>query len=153
MPLAGESRLFCLLNLAMADSAIACWDAKYHYNSWRPVTAIGRAGEDGNDVTAEEPAWESFLPSPPHPEYVSGHSVFSGAAAEILKHQFKTDQLTIHAESDTLKDTIRTFPSLSACVEEISLSRVWGGIHFRFSTEAGIILGKNVARECMGRFG
>lgn len=152
LPLAEEARLFSLLNLAMADSAIACWDTKYHYNFWRPVTAINRADEDGNNATKGSASWESLLSSPPHPEYVSGHSVFSGAAAEILRHHFKTDQLAIHAKSDTLKEITRTFSSLSACAEEISASRVWGGIHFKFSTEAGIALGKNVAKECIKCF-
>lgn len=153
LSLAEESRLFCLLNLAMADGAIACWDAKYHYNAWRPVTAIVRADEDGNEATAKDTAWESLLPSPPHPEYVSGHSVFSGAAVEVLHSRFDKNALKVRVGSDTLKESVREFENLSVCLQEVSLSRIWGGIHFRFSVEAGVDLGRAVARECIRKFG
>ena len=149
MPLAEEARLFFLLNASLADAAIACWDAKYHYNTWRPVTAIVRATEDGNEGTAPESDWQSLLGIPPHPEYVSGHSTFSGATAEVLRHHFGTDKLSFDVTSDTLKDTKRGFKCLDACVQEISNSRIWGGIHFPFSCNAGVTLGRVVANECL----
>jgi hypothetical protein len=149
LSLVREARLFYLLNASLADAALACWDAKYHYNTWRPITAIVRAAEDGNEGTAPEADWQSLLGNPPHPEYVSGHSTFSGAAAEVLRHHFGTDKLSFDVTSDTLKEIKRSFKSLASCVEEISKSRIWGGIHFPFSCNTGITIGKSVAKECL----
>lgn len=148
----GAARLFMLLNVAMADAGIAAWDAKYHYNFWRPVTAITRAEEDGNEATPADANWLPLLNTPPHPEYVSGHSAFSGAAAEILRDYFKTAKIPVKAESDALPKARRAFPDLDTCLEEIANSRIWGGIHFRFSCDAGRALGKAVAGECLKRF-
>ena len=128
-------RLFALLNLALADAGIACWNCKYDYNFWRPVTAIN-----------QDPAskWEPLLATPPHPEYVSGHSAFSGAAVAVLQHFFGTDKLTFSATSDTVKDAVRRYTSLQACADEISRSRVFGGIHFPSACREGLTLGKKV---------
>ena len=79
-----DARLFALLNIAMADAGICAWDDKYWYMSWRPITAVRNADDDGNPATASDPAWQSLIVTPPFPEYVSGHSAFSGAAATIL---------------------------------------------------------------------
>ncbi|MBI2929481.1 MAG: vanadium-dependent haloperoxidase, partial [Verrucomicrobia bacterium] len=79
-----NARLFALLNLAMADAAICAWDAKYTFNFWRPVTAIRNGDTDGNDATIPDPTWSSFIGTPPFPDYVSGHSTFSGAASTVL---------------------------------------------------------------------
>ena len=84
LDLPDKVRLFALVQVASADAAIACWDAKYLYNSWRPVTAIN-ALKIGASSDGSESIWEPLLPTPAHPEYVSGHSTFSGAAAEVLR--------------------------------------------------------------------
>ena len=88
-----NARLFALLNVAMADAAICAWDAKYAANSWRPVTAIRKGETDGNPATAPDPTWSSFIVTPPFPDYVSGHSTFSGAAARILARFYRTDRI------------------------------------------------------------
>ena len=85
LTLAENARLFALLNVAMADAAIACWDCKYHFNFWRPVQAIREADRDGNPETAPDPDWEPLLPTPPFPAYTSGHSSFSAAAATVWR--------------------------------------------------------------------
>jgi len=127
-----SARLFALLNLAMADAGIACWDCKYHGNFWRPVTAVRHAGNKD---------WQPLLNTPPHPEYVSGHSTFSGAAVAVLQHFFGTDRLTFTAASDTVKNVTRRYTSLQSCADEISRSRVLGGIHFPAACREGLTLG------------
>lgn len=128
----GAARLFALLNLALADAAIAAWDCKYHYEFWRPQQAIGGG-------------WEPLLEAPPHPEYVSGHSTFGGAGAELLTRFFGTDEVAFTTTSDSLPGVERRFGSFSACAKEMGESRLYGGIHFRFSNERGLELGRKVA--------
>ena len=152
LPLAETARLFALLNVAMADAGIAVWEAKYHFNSWRPITAIQRGDEDGNPATRPDPQWKSLLPSPPHPEYVSGHAAFSGAAAQILATFLGGDCASFTATSDELPGEIRRFDSLCACAEEISQSRVYGGIHFSFSGRNGLEIGRKVADFATANF-
>lgn len=144
LSLVETARLFALLNVALTDAGIACWDAKYHYNFWRPVTAIIRGNEDGNAGTAPRPDWQALLNTPPHPEYPSGHSAFSGAAVAVLSATFGTDTISFTVHSDALPGVKRTFTSLRACAEECGQSRVYGGIHYRFSCEDGLSLGKRV---------
>src|SRR5437773_8164581 len=88
-----NARLFALLNLAMADAAICAWDAKYAFNFWRPVTAIRSADFDGNPDTEPDPNWRSFIATPPFPDYVSGHSTFSGAASVVLAKFYGSDDI------------------------------------------------------------
>jgi membrane-associated phospholipid phosphatase len=124
-----NARLFALLNVAMADAAICAWDAKYAFDFWRPVTAI-RATVD--------PAWNSLIVTPPFPDYVSGHSTFSGAASKVLAMFYGTDTLTFSTGSDFLPGVIRTFDAFSAAAAEAAVSRLYGGIHFRSANEDGL---------------
>jgi hypothetical protein len=153
LSLVESARLFALLNVALTDAGIACWDAKYHYNFWRPVTAIIRGDEDGNAGTAPRPDWQALLNTPPHPEYPSGHSAFSGAAVAVLSATFGTDLINFTVRSDALPGTERRFTSLQACADECGESRVYGGIHYRFSCTAGLRLGKSVGEWIMSQAG
>jgi len=128
--LGNTARLMALLSLAEADAAIVCWEAKYRYNFWRPVTAIQRGDEDGNPLTEGDPVWASLLVAPNFPEYVSGHSTFAGANSEVLARFFGTDAIPFTAHSDSLPGVIRSFTSFSQCADEIGMSRIYGGIHF-----------------------
>src|SRR5262249_28777212 len=120
-----------LMNVAMADAAIAAWDAKVTYNFWRPITAIRLAAGDGNDATLPEAGWTPLLsPTPAHPDYTSNHSTVSGAAAAVLAGYFGDDAAFTLA-SDTLPGVLRTFTSFSAASDEVNDARVFGGIHFR----------------------
>ena len=139
-----SARLFAALNLAMADVSIVCWNAKYGYNFWRPVTAIHRADEDGNAATHANPEWRPLLKTPPHPEYVSGHAAFSGAAATVL-NAFFPEGTRFSVTSETVPNVLRTYESFDACAQEIAESRVHGGIHYRFSGENGLLLGQTAA--------
>lgn len=152
LPLAESARVFALLNVTMADTCITIWDSKYHYNYWRPVTAIQRADEDGSDSTTADKTWEPLLRTPPHPEYVSGHSGVSGAAAAILEHEFGKDDISFEAKSDDEKETTRRFTSFQSCAEEIAMSRIYGGIHFPAAGQEGLKLGKTVAAYAIAHF-
>jgi membrane-associated phospholipid phosphatase len=139
-----NARLFALLNLAQADAYFAVWDAKYAYNFWRPVTAIRDADADGNLDTSADPAWTSFLGTPAFPSYVSGHSGHSGAAAAVLAAFFGTDAVPFSLSTDSLPGVTRSFASFSAAAQEVSDSRVYAGIHWRFDVTAGEALGYEV---------
>ena len=152
LTLSENARLFALLNLALADAAICSWDAKYHFNRWRPVTAIRLADTDGNPATDPDPTWSSFIVTPPFPDYVSGHSTFSGAAATVLALFFGTDTIPFVAKSDALAGVQRRFPSFSAAAEEAAVSRLYGGIHFRSANEHGMQGGLSIGSFVMANF-
>jgi hypothetical protein len=131
--------------MAQADGAIVCWEAKFKHNLWRPVTAIQRADEDGNPLTEADPNWEQLLGAPPFPSYTSGHSTFSKASAQVLTHFYGTDALAFTTTGDGVPGVTRSFTSLSACANEVGMSRIYGGIHFSFDNAAG--------KECGGKIG
>jgi PAP2 superfamily len=138
------ARLLAQLNVAMSDSIIGCWDAKYTYAYWRPITAITLADTDGNPDTVPEPAWTPLVITPPFPEYPSAHSCASGAAARVLSHYFG-EETPITVTTAALPGQMRTFPSFTAAVDEVKDARVFGGIHFRTACDAGQALGNSVA--------
>ena len=144
LSMAENARLFALLNVSMADAAIACWDVKYRYVFWRPITAI-RAGAGGVGPDPTWVPWLDFFPTgtPAHPEYPSGHSTVSGAAAFILAEEFGED--TAFSTTSDVRPGTRNFPSFTAATSEIANARVFGGIHFRTSCVRGNELGRTVA--------
>jgi len=131
-----NARLFALLNIAMADAAICAWDAKYTFHFWRPVTAINFAEPLLN--------WTSFIVTPPFPDYVSGHSTFSGAAATVLPFFYGTEDLPFTTGSDFLPGVTRSFPTCLDAAEEAAVSRLYGGIHFRSANEDGLQAGISI---------
>ncbi|MBV5344317.1 MAG: phosphatase PAP2 family protein, partial [Rhodoferax sp.] len=150
--LSANARLMAQLNIALADAAIACWDTKYHYTLWRPVTAIQNADVDGNAATAQESGWTPLLITPPHPSFVSGHSTFSAAATGILAATFG-DNTSFSTTSATLPGVTRSFTSFSQAANEAGISRIYGGIHFEFDNQAGKVIGEQVAAAVLSRFG
>ena len=132
------TRLLALLSLVEADAALVGWDSKYHYAAWRPVTAI-RANDN--------PLWTPLLKTPAFPEYVSGHSIFSAAAAEMLCLFFNSDTMAFSVVSDAkeLPGAVRQFRSFSEAATEAGMSRIWAGLHFPFSDRDGQIAGREVA--------
>ena len=152
-----NAHLFAVLNVSMADAVIACWDGKYRYVAWRPITAIREGDRDGNAATAADPAWQPLLDvttgTPPHPEYPSGHSTVSGAATFVLARMFG-DDTPFTVTSDVSPGT-RSFSSFSAALAEVNDARVFAGIHFRTSCVRANALGQAVAsyvlRHAMGR--
>jgi len=140
-----NARLLAVLNVAIADAAIGCWEAKYIYTFWRPVTAIPLASTDGNPATTEDPGWTPLFATPAHPEYPSGHSCLSGAAGAVLADSFG-EKTHFTVESDLMPGVFRSFKSFSSALEEVKNARIFAGIHFRTACEVGTQLGANIAR-------
>lgn len=142
--LSATARTFALVYLAVADASIACWDAKYTYNSWRPQPAIRNGDFDGNDLTTGEATWTPFIATPPHPEYTSGHATNSSAMATILGLIFDDNPgIPIVV---TLSGITRQWDKFSTGVEEAIGARVYSGIHFRTADVVGARTGRQVAR-------
>ena len=140
-----NARLFALLSLAVADSAILCWDSKYTFNYWRPITAIREGESDGNPATTADPAWTPLIDTPPFPEYTSGHSTFSRSSATTLARFFGTDAIPFSTVSDGLPGVSRHYPGFSAAADEAGISRIYGGIHFQSANIAGQMSGHSLA--------
>ena len=150
--LAETARVCALLALAQADAAIVVWRTKYHYNFWRPVTAINQADEDGNPATDKDETWQSFLLTPPFPEYVSGHSAFSMASAVVLKNFCGTDAVSFAVGSDAVPGVLRTYYSFTDCAHEIGMSRIYGGIHFMSANRDGKACGAKIGQFVFSNF-
>jgi len=150
---AQNARLFALLNLSFADDVIAFYDAKYTYNFWRPVTAIRAGDSDNNPETVADPNW---LPevgkTAPDPSYPGAHAVISAAGAEVLISFFERDRFDLNVTSEVLPGVERSFTSFSAAAEEATLSRIFGGQHFRFDLTTGQRLGRDVADFVLDNF-
>jgi hypothetical protein len=139
-----NARILAELDVAMADAAIGCWDAKLAYNFWRPITAI-REPDDGNPATTADPTWTPLFSTPQHPDYTSGHSCVSGAAVVILANEFG-DRTRFTVTNDIMLGVTRSFRRFSDALAEVVNARVFAGIHFRTACEDGTILGKQVAQ-------
>jgi hypothetical protein len=146
--LSDNARLFALLNLAMADAAIACWDAKYTYVFWRPITAIQLADTDGNSATDPDPSWTPLLVTPNFPEYPSAHATVSPAAAVVLQSLIG-DSGPFTLDSEILPGVLHTFNSFTDAADEAFVARIFGGIHFRSSCQDGHALGVAVGNAVM----
>ncbi len=147
-----HARLFALLGFTLADTAIVVWEAKYRYALWRPVTAVREAARLGNPRISGDPSWAPVLETPDFPEYPSGHSAFSAAAARALELVIGRDDIAFDTgtRSSKLAGATRHFDSLSQAAEEAGLSRIYGGIHFYFTHRASVTLGLQVAEAVVG---
>jgi hypothetical protein len=139
------ARLFALLTSACADAGIACWDAKFFYNTWRPETAIREMDTKMNPLAISNPDFIPNMPSPAHPDYTSGHSTFSAAASRILERYFGTDDIEFTLTSDGLPGAVRTYKKLSDARHEVGMSRVYGGIHTMSANIEGQNCGLKIA--------
>ena len=145
LPLAQDARLFALLNAAMFDAYLAVFDAKYHYQFWRPITAIRNGDLDGNDATVRDAAWRPLIDTPPHPEYPCAHCAADGAAGVILRSVFGSGELAPFTITyGAMPGVARTYRSPQQMQDEIFGARIWGGVHFRTSNEVGEALGTRV---------
>ena len=153
--LSENARLLALLNISLADAAIACFDAKYNYVFWRPITAIPLGDIDGNPATTADPSWTPLFDTPEfgtpnHPEYPSAHSTVSGAAAETLTAYFGDEtSFTTDTDYPPMAGVTRSFTSFSGSLEEIKNARVFAGIHFRSACDDGRDTGIAVADYVM----
>jgi hypothetical protein len=137
------ARVFALVNFAMADGFIAGFEAKYRFRFWRPVTAIHEAAADGNPQTKADAGWQSFLVTPPVPDYPSTHTVLGWAAAQTLIDLFG-DDVRFTTASLTVPGVTREFRGFSAAAKENGLSRVYAGIHFQHAVRDGGRQGRGI---------
>jgi hypothetical protein len=131
--IADSARLFALATTSVADSIIGSWDAKLHYNFWRPLTAIQEGDNDGNSKTAGDPDWQPLINTPPYPDYTSGANNASGATARALTLFFGTDAIEFDVTTDVAAATTKTrhYTCLSAFADDVVEARIFLGIHFR----------------------
>jgi PAP2 superfamily len=147
-----SARLLGYVNVATADTMIACWEAKYHYNFWRPNHAIQRADTDGNSATSAEAGWLPLIVGN-HPEYPSGHSCFTGAVTESLRNYFGTKRVRLAITSlATGAGPPRTYENLDELVEDVENARVWGGLHFRTTMTRSAKHFPRIARDVGKRY-
>lgn len=145
------ARFMAMINVTQADAAIACFEAKYFYSSWRPITAIPAGDTDGNPATVGDPAWTPLLPATPnHPEYPSAHSCLTPAAARVIARFLGTEEIQYTVPSLTgLGD--RYYPDADALIEEVSNARIWAGIHFRSAVEDGVRIARRTTNEVLSQ--
>lgn len=149
-----NARYFAWLTTAMADAFIACWESKYFYGFWRPVTAIRAGDTDLRDDTEADPAWTPLLITPNFPEHPSGHSCLSGSATKTLAYFFGKDKVAYAITSTVpgLTNSTHSFDRFSAMLKEVGDARVYGGIHYRKAITDGVAIGRNVARFTKNHF-
>ena len=149
-----NARLYAATAQAMDDALIAVFDAKYHYHFWRPATAIRNGDKDGNDGTERDAAWTPLIDAPMHPEYPSAHSVLAGAVGAVLKADLGRKPVPVlSTTSATAPGITRRWNRIEDFVQEVADARVWEGIHYRFSTEAGLAMGRQVGELAVVKFG
>ena len=140
-----NARLFAAAAQALDDGMVGVFDSKYHYNFWRPATAIRNGDIDGADGTARDASWAPLIGEPLHPEYPSAHATLAGAIGAVLKAEIGAGAMPVLATtSPTAKGATRRWTSIDDFVNEVSDSRIYAGIHYRFSTDAGMALGRNI---------
>ena len=138
------ARLMAFIYVVHADAIGACFEAKYFYEAWRPLSAIPLADGDDNAATASDAAWTPVFPTPNHPEYPAAHSCTSGGLGETLRQYYGTRKVA-YAFDSTVTGTTRAYATTDALNDESRIARVYGGMHFDFSTAAGVELGTRVA--------
>jgi hypothetical protein len=148
-----NARMFALLAMVADDTGVATGEAKIHYNFWRPITAVRNAADDGNPATAPDPAWEPLIATPNHPEYPCAHCSFAAATATVLKSEVgAAPPGGVRVASRSIPNSIvQVVPNLDEWVREVSVSRMYGGVHYRFSNEAGEEMGRKVAEMALAR--
>ena len=148
MSLADNARLFAQIYATIADAVIAGWDSKYHYNFWRPVTAIRAGDTDGNPQTDPDTSWLPLVTTPGHPEYPAAHGCVTGGLAYALEKFFGTKNVDITLTSTSVSGIASAehhFGDINDIVTEVINARVYGGLHYRTSGEQGAAIAHNVA--------
>ncbi len=147
------ARLLALLNLASADAFIAAWDAKYTYGQWRPVTGIRAADPATNPLTQPDPSWTPLIVTPRFPDYVAGHATVAGASQRVLEQVFGTNPgIPIEMTSATAPGVVESYGTFKEIADGVVDARVFAGVHWRTSCEAGRRLGERVGRYAVRHY-
>jgi hypothetical protein len=140
-----SARFMALAGIAINDALIAVLEAKYHYNFWRPVTAIRNGDIDGNPATDREATWQPIADTPMHPEYPCAHCILSGSVAGVVKAALGTEEIPeIAMTSPTAPGVTHRWTNMTAFTQEVANARIWSGFHYRFSTLVGTDMGLNI---------
>ncbi|MDA0158849.1 vanadium-dependent haloperoxidase [Solirubrobacter ginsenosidimutans] len=139
------ARMLAMAHVSGADAIIACFDAKYHYWSWRPYQAIPQADLDGNPLTVADALWRPLGSTPNHPEYPAAHACHTSAVVTALQAFFGTDNVGLSLDS-RVTGTTRSFRRLHDAVDDVGVARILAGFHFRHSVDVGTDLGHTVGR-------
>ncbi|MGX1566625.1 vanadium-dependent haloperoxidase [Streptomyces sp. NPDC055506] len=145
------ARLYAAANTAQVDAVVAAWDAKLHYGTWRPVTAIREADTDGNPATRADRHWEPLLVTPAHPDYLSGHATMGGALMRMLTGILGSSRVDLHIRSTTT-GTSRHYRYAHEYEQDVIDARVWGGIHTRTADEVGAATGRELAAWALRKY-
>jgi hypothetical protein len=142
---ARNARLYAAISQAVDDAMIAVFDAKYAYNFWRPITAIRNGDIDGNDATTRDASWVPFIDTPPHPEYPCAHCIVAATMATVLEAEVGTGTVPKLSSTSYLDSRLtRSWTTFAEFSKEVGEARVHDGVHFRFSTEVGADMGRQV---------
>jgi hypothetical protein len=148
-----NARLFALAAIARADALIAVLDAKYHYDFWRPLTAIRHGDNDGNPATERDATWRPIAETPMHPEYPCAHCISAASICAVVEAVLGTAEIPeVSMTSPTAKGVIHRWTSLHDFVREVSEARIWAGFHYRFSTRVGEDMGNQIGAYVVKNF-
>ena len=149
MDLVDAAHLLAVGEIVTTDAGMACFDSKFFYLAWRPITAIRNADKDGNPDTTADPAWQALLRVPGHPEYPSQHGCFTAAFSDALASVLHTNHIDVTMgggqNGSTVLTTTQHFDTVHDIQSQVIDARVWLGFHFRNSVEQGVKLGNDVA--------
>ena len=151
LSLSKSARLLAMLSVAFTDGGIGCFNAKYHFSFWRPVTAIPNGDIDGNPGTEADPTWLPLAPTPPHPEFPAAHGCATGAIAKTLENFFGTPHVKFTVYSAVTKTT-HTYYNVGQLETEAYWARIYAGFHYRHSLDEGFKLGHRVAKQLNQNF-
>jgi hypothetical protein len=147
-----NARMYAAIAQAMDDAMIAVFDSKYHYNFWRPSTAIRNGDIDGNDATVRDASWTPLIDAPMHPEYASGHSILAGAVGAVLKADVGNSRTPVlMTTSPTAKGVTRRWTNVDEFVREVSDARIYAGIHYRTTVDVGAAMGQSIGELAASR--
>ena len=149
--LSKSARLLAMLSVAFTDGGIGCWNAKYHFSFWRPVTAIPNADIDGNPGTETDSTWLPLASTPPHPEFPAAHGCATGAIARTLENFFGTPNVKFSVNS-AVTHTTHTYYNVGQLETEAYWARIYAGFHYRHSLDEGFQLGHRVAEQLNQNF-
>lgn len=153
MQLVDSARFMASFAAAPTDAYIAVFDAKYHYDFWRPITAIRNGDTDGNPAAEIDPTWQPLDATPMHPEYPCAHCILNGAAAALIETYRSLNELPeISLTSPTAPGITHRWLSLEAFISEVANARVWAGFHYRSSARVGTAMGRDVGRYVAAHF-
>jgi len=142
------ARLYALMAVARADALIAVFDAKYHYDFWRPVTAIRNGDKDGNPATTRDATWAPNAETPMHPEYPCAHCILAASMTGVVETLFGTaDVEEVSTTSPTLAGVTHRWTNMRALDAEVAEARIWAGLHYRFSTRVGQDMGRKIGKH------